>query len=110
MDDLTVSSVVQADPEVLAFHLTNLQYYNTKAQQLVKAAKEIETDFHGIMPEDDASLLRLTGVGKVFADDLLAFVNTTREIHERFEIGDQAAVAIPGNTKPNPAALGSVES
>jgi hypothetical protein len=93
--DLTVSAVAQADPEVLALHITNLQYYNSKAQQIVKAAKEIETEFHGIVPEDETSLLRLTGVGKVFAD-LLAFVNT-HEIHERFETGAQAVVGITGN-------------
>jgi endonuclease III len=92
---LTVSAVAQADPEVLALHITNLQYYNSKAQQIVKAAKEIETEFHGIVPEDETSLLRLTGVGKVFAD-LLAFVNT-HEIHERFETGAQAVVGITGN-------------
>jgi endonuclease III len=79
---LNVSTVARADPHVLALHLTNLQYYNIKAQHIVKAAQEIETEFQGVVPEDETSLLRLTGVGKVFAD-LLAFVNT-REIHQRF--------------------------
>jgi endonuclease III len=79
---LNVSAMARADPHVLALHLTNLQYYNIKAQHIVKAAKEIETEFKGVVPEDETSLLRLTGVGKVFAD-LLAFVNT-REIHQRF--------------------------
>lgn len=92
--ELTVSVVAQADPEVLALHITNLQYYNTKAQQIVKAAKEIETDFHGIVPEDETSLLRITGVGKVFAD-LLAFVNT-REIHERYIQADQGGEGAAG--------------
>jgi len=79
---LTVQVVAKADPQVLALHITNLQYYNMKAQYIVKSAKEIVSNFHGIVPEDETSLLKITGIGKVFAD-LLAFVNT-REIHERY--------------------------
>ncbi len=77
--ELTVSTVAKADPDVLAHYITNLQYYNTKAQQIVKAAREIQVNFNGIVPEDEISLLKITGVGKVFAD-LLAFVNT-RKVH-----------------------------
>jgi hypothetical protein len=72
---LSVTEVAIADPEVLARYITNLQYYNVKAKQLVKAANEIKSQFAGMVPEDEHSLLQITGVGKVFAD-LLAFVNT----------------------------------
>jgi hypothetical protein len=72
---LSVTEVAIADPEVLAQYITNLQYYNVKAKQLVKAANEIKSQFAGMVPEDEQSLLQVTGVGKVFAD-LLAFVNT----------------------------------
>lgn len=78
--ELTVSTVAKADPDVLAHYITNLQYYNVKAKHLVKAAREIQVNYNGIVPEDEASLLQITGVGKVFAD-LLAFVNT-RKAHE----------------------------
>ena len=72
---LSVDEVAKADPEVLALYITNLQFYNAKAKQIVKAANEIQSNFGGIVPEDEQSLLQITGVGKVFAD-LLGFVNT----------------------------------
>ena len=90
---LTASNLAQADPEVLAHHITNLQYYNVKAKQLVKVAQEIQTHHDGIVPEDEASLLKLTGVGKVFAD-LLAHVNT-RAAHA--SIADEP----PSSPKPS---------
>jgi endonuclease III len=71
----SVDEVAKADPEVLAHYITNLQFYNVKAKQIVKAANEIKAQFQGMVPEDEHSLLQITGVGKVFAD-LLAFVNT----------------------------------
>jgi endonuclease III len=73
--DFTVDSIAEADPQILAKCITNVQYYNAKAQQIVKAAREIKTQYGGEVPEDEVSLLKITGVGKVFAD-LLAFVNT----------------------------------
>eukprot|EP00934_Nitzschia_sp_Nitz4_P005245 Nitzschia sp. Nitz4//scaffold64_size103689//81020//82057//NITZ4_004445-RA/size103689-processed-gene-0.107-mRNA-1//-1//CDS//3329556157//5235//frame0 len=78
---LTVQEVSKADPAVLAHHITNLQYYNMKAKHLVQSSKEIVERFHGIVPEDEQSLLQLTGIGRVFAD-LLSFVNT-RAAHEK---------------------------
>lgn len=70
----SVEQVAQADPEVLAQHITNLQFYNAKAKQIVQAAQEIKTRHGGVVPEDEQSLLQITGIGKVFAD-LLSFVN-----------------------------------
>ena len=105
---LNVSTVARADPQVLALHLTNLQYYNVKAQHIVKAAKEIETEFHGRVPEDETSLLRLTGVGKVFAD-LLAFVNT-RKIHQRFMVVNHDASMAMDDTSQTSGPLNSHNS
>lgn len=105
---LNVSTVARADPQVLALHLTNLQYYNVKAQHIVKAAKEIETEFHGRVPEDETSLLRLTGVGKVFAD-LLAFVNT-RKIHQRFMVDNHDASMAMDDTSQTSGPLNSCNS
>jgi endonuclease III len=73
--DLAASTLAKIDPEILAQRITNLQYYNVKAKQIVKAAQEIEINYNGIVPEDETSLLKITGIGKVFAD-LLAVVNT----------------------------------
>ena len=80
-DGVTVETMAAVDPEVLATCISNLQFYNVKAQQVVKAAQEIQTRFGGKVPEDEWSLSQITGIGKCFAD-LLAFVNT-RQRHEK---------------------------
>jgi endonuclease III len=77
---LTVTSMAEADPEAFIPSITNLQYYSTKAKQLVKAAREIQAQFRGQVPEREHSLKQITGIGPVLAD-LLAFVNT-RERHQ----------------------------
>jgi endonuclease III len=79
MPALTVDEVAKCDPEVLANLISNLQFYNVKARQVVQAACEIKSRFRGEVPEDQFSLTQITGIGKCFAD-LLAFVNT-RERH-----------------------------
>lgn len=78
---ITVQRMAGVDPETLAGHISNLQFYNAKAKQIVKAAQEIQGRHGGIVPEDEFSLLQITGIGKTFGD-LLAFVNT-RENHEK---------------------------
>jgi endonuclease III len=80
---ITINNIASADPVKLAHGcLSNLQFYNVKAESLVKAAQQIQKEHGGFVPVDEESLLKVTGVGKVFAD-LLAFVNT-RENHLRF--------------------------
>jgi endonuclease III len=74
---VTVETMADADPEVLAHCISNLQFYNVKAQQVVKAAQEIQSRFGGKVPEDEWSLSQITGIGQCFAD-LLAFVNTRK--------------------------------
>jgi hypothetical protein len=73
--ELSVDEVAEADAEGLAQLITNLQFYNAKAKQIVRAAQEIKSRFGGVVPEDENSLLQITGIGKIFAD-LLANVNT----------------------------------
>eukprot|EP00980_Cylindrotheca_fusiformis_P005085 scaffold1080_cov195-Cylindrotheca_fusiformis.AAC.3 len=73
--ELSVEQVAAADPQVLASCITNVVHYNVKAQHIVKSAQEIISRFKGKVPEDEKSLLELTGIGKVFAD-LLGFINT----------------------------------
>jgi len=81
---ITVEEMAKSDPEELASHISNLQFYNVKAKQIVQAAQEIMNRHEGIVPEDEFSLLQITGIGKTFAD-LLAFVNT-RETHRRDDL------------------------
>ncbi len=78
---ITVDKMAKSDPKELAVHISSLQFYNVKAKQIVKAAQEIQSRHGGVVPEDELSLLQITGIGKTFAD-LLAFVNK-REAHER---------------------------
>ena len=72
---LSVHSMASADPEALLPAISNLQYHNTKAKQLVKAAQEIRTRYGGKVPKSEHSLKQITGIGPMIAD-LLAFVNT----------------------------------
>lgn len=73
--NFAVDTFADADPESIVPCIKNVVHYNVKAQQIVKAAQEVRSKFDGIVPEDEKSLLELTGIGAVFAD-LLAFVNT----------------------------------
>eukprot|EP00536_Pseudo-nitzschia_multiseries_P011600 jgi/Psemu1/308378/fgenesh1_kg.405_\ len=84
---VTVGEIAEMEPGVLASHISNLQFYNAKAKQIVKAAQELLERHGGIVPEDEFSLLQITGIGKVFAD-LLALVNT-REAHEKVAENDK---------------------
>jgi hypothetical protein len=88
-EGVTVETMAKTDPKVLASHITNLQFYNVKAQHAVKAAQEIQSRFGGQVPEDESSLSQITGIGKCFAD-LLAFVNT-RKKHEETVQGSNYA-------------------
>lgn len=74
---LNVDALAQCDPEVLAVVLSSVQYYNTKAKHLVTASLEIQSRFQGKVPETEALLRQITGIGPVMAD-LLAFVNTVK--------------------------------
>ena len=73
--NLTVDAMAGADPESFVEAISNLQYHNTKAKHLVKAAQEIKIRHGCIVPEREHALKRITGIGPVLAD-LLAFVNT----------------------------------
>ena len=76
---LSVKLLAQTDPELWMESINNLQYYPTKARHVQKAATIIMEQFRGLVPEKEADLQKLTGIGPVLAD-LLAFVNT-RQVH-----------------------------
>ena len=75
------------NPDDLHPTIKNLQYYITKASNLVKVAQELKVRHGACVPEDEHSLKQITGIGPVLAD-LLAFVNTRAKHRE--------ATAIPG--------------
>jgi endonuclease III len=82
---ITVETMAAGDPntipENIQPYLTNLQYHTTKAKYILETSRYILQHCHGIVPDDVVSLLRLPGIGPVFAD-LLSFVNT-RAIHQQ---------------------------
>ena len=79
---LTVDFMARCDPAVLATeYLSSLQYYNVKAQHVVKAAQEILHQHGGVVPHEVQELRTLPGIGPTFAD-LLAFVNTPERHHQ----------------------------
>lgn len=78
---LTVEGVAGAAAEDLVPALASLQYHSVKAAHLIQASQAILAQFRGQVPEREAELRQLPGIGPVFAD-LLAFVNT-RQSHLR---------------------------
>ena len=76
---LSVELLARTDPELWMESIKNLQYYPTKARHIQRAATIIMEQFRGRVPEKEAELQKLTGIGPVLAD-LLAFVNT-RQVH-----------------------------
>jgi hypothetical protein len=73
---ITVSSLAQCTVETIQPHITNLQYHNTKAKYIIAASCYlVEHCPQGRVPRDVASLLKVPGIGPLFAD-LHAFVNT----------------------------------
>jgi endonuclease III len=81
MMGLNVDTLAKADPEEISKLMSNLQFYRVKAKHIVTAAQQIKSQFGGVVPEDEQSLLQIMGVGKMFGD-LLAFVNT-RKAHSQ---------------------------
>lgn len=79
---LTVAAVAAADPADLVGAIRTLQYHTAKAGYLVRAARNVQAQCaRGEVPEDEAALRELPGIGPVFAD-LLAAINT-RRVHAR---------------------------
>ena len=74
-NEFTALTMAETNPEMVAECISNVVHYNVKARHIVKASQEVVLQFGGIVPEDEKSLLAITGIGKVFAD-LLACINT----------------------------------
>jgi endonuclease-3 len=78
----SAETVARADPNQLQECISNLQFYSVKAKQIVQAANEIVDQYSGQVPESESSLMKVTGIGPVFAD-LLATINTRAEHQKR---------------------------
>lgn len=62
--------------------IKNLQYYNSKVKYIMQSSQYICDHFNGIVPTTEKELLRLPGIGPLFAD-LLATINTI-PLHEQY--------------------------
>lgn len=72
---LTVHSLAGADPEGdIAPLLSSVLFGNTKARQIVQAARDVLAKFGGRVPESASGLREITGIGPALAE-ILAIVN-----------------------------------
>lgn len=62
----TVSSLAAASSDDVNKLWAGLGYYR-RAQQLLKGAKEVLTDFNGTMPEQVPDLMKISGIGRYTA-------------------------------------------
>jgi endonuclease III len=85
---MTVDHVAKLDESLLQPAIRSLQYHNSKANYMIRAAQTIQTRFGGIVPHSEVELKEIPGVGEVFAD-LLASVNTV-ERHQKRRTTDSA--------------------
>lgn len=82
----SAKTIAEADPSALQESFRNLQFYSVKSKHIVQAAKEIITQFNGQVPESECNLMKITGIGPVFAD-LLATINT-KAAHQKWKNGE----------------------
>lgn len=74
LDAMTLS---KANPTEVAKVISSVLFANVKSKQIIKAAYEIKTRFHGIVPESLHGLQMITGIGPKLAD-VLHHVNSKR--------------------------------
>ncbi|KAL3773952.1 hypothetical protein ACHAW5_010849 [Stephanodiscus triporus] len=79
---LTVHSLASSDPETdIAPLLSSVLFGNTKAKQIVQAARDVLEKFGGSVPESASSLREITGIGPTLAE-ILTVVNRRRTFPE----------------------------
>ena len=71
MQGLTVHSLASSNPETeIAPLLSSVLFGNTKANQIVQAAKDVLSKFGGKVPESMTCLKEITGIGPKLAEIL----------------------------------------
>lgn len=60
-----------AEPEEIETHIRSLGLFHTKAKNLVNAARQIQNEFNGKVPENMADLTSLPGIGRKTANVIL---------------------------------------
>ena len=59
-----VKALAEATPEEVARVIASISYPNNKAKHLVGMATQVMSEYKGKLPEDQASLMKLPGVGR----------------------------------------------
>ncbi|MCY4204286.1 MAG: endonuclease III [Bacteroidetes bacterium] len=79
----TFKSLSTAAPEDVAKVVASISYPNNKAKHLVGMAAKVMSDYHGKLPEDQISLMKLPGVGR-----------KTAQVVSSVAFGDQNALPV----------------
>lgn len=67
----TLDDFADTTPEALARDIRSISYFNSKARYIVESARTIRDEHGGIIPNDKAKLVRLSGVGSKTANVVL---------------------------------------
>lgn len=74
---LCAETLSKADPSIISQIISSVLFANVKSKQIIKAAKEINVRFRGIVPETQHGLQQLTGIGPKLGE-ILHHVNSNR--------------------------------
>jgi endonuclease-3 len=66
-----VRSMADADPEEVAFLIKSINFFSTKARNIVATAQRIRDVYHGVVPETLVDMVTLPGVGRKTANVML---------------------------------------
>ena len=96
----TPQQMLDLGEDALKEHIKTIGLFNTKAKNVIKAARILVDEFGGEVPEDRAALERLPGVGRKTANVVLncAFGHETFAVDTHiFRVGNRTGLA-PGKT------------
>eukprot|EP00560_Eucampia_antarctica_P006404 CAMPEP_0197828066 /NCGR_PEP_ID=MMETSP1437-20131217/4711_1 /TAXON_ID=49252 ORGANISM="Eucampia antarctica, Strain CCMP1452" /NCGR_SAMPLE_ID=MMETSP1437 /ASSEMBLY_ACC=CAM_ASM_001096 /LENGTH=125 /DNA_ID=CAMNT_0043429149 /DNA_START=273 /DNA_END=650 /DNA_ORIENTATION=- len=72
--ELCTETLSNANPEVISNIIPSVLFANVKSRQIIQAAKDVRSRFHGRVPETQHGLNSIMGIGPRLAD-LLSYVN-----------------------------------
>lgn len=70
----TAAGMAVADDSEIFEYIKSISYPNNKAKHLSAMSKKLQSDFHGIVPDNREELMQLPGVGRKTANVILSVV------------------------------------
>ena len=70
----TAADMAVADDSEIFEYIKSISYPNNKAKHLSAMSKKLQSDFHGIVPDNREELMQLPGVGRKTANVILSVV------------------------------------